>query len=317
MESAIQYPDEPIVVDGIYMARSGYNYTSLFFYEKKFFNSHFIHNKKEWMLNNWHMSIFYSILYIVAVHLGQHIMKTRQKFDLRRGLVSWSFVLAAFSIVGTIRVWPEFIYTFKTYGFQYTICDDSYIHGVNGCWSLLFCISKVPELIDTLFIVLRKQPLIFLHWYHHASVLIYCWYSSKDFASTGRWFVLMNFTVHAGMYTYYGFKALRFNIPKWVNIVITSAQLSQMFFGIGINVAAFQAKRRGDKCHISDENIMWSFIMYFSYFCLFFKFFYTAYIAKPKLKKSANNVTNGDVNGTANGINGVKINGSISNKKIN
>jgi hypothetical protein len=40
----------------------------------------------------------------------------------------------------------------------------------------IFCISKVPELIDTLFIVLRKQKLIFLHWFHHATVLIYSWY---------------------------------------------------------------------------------------------------------------------------------------------
>jgi hypothetical protein len=40
----------------------------------------------------------------------------------------------------------------------------------------LFIISKVPETIDTLFIVLRRQQLIFLHWFHHASVLIYCFY---------------------------------------------------------------------------------------------------------------------------------------------
>lgn len=49
-----------------------------------------------------------------------------------------------------------------------------------------FCFSKLPELIDTVFIVLRKQPLIFLHWYHHASVLVYCWFSYQDYSSTGR-----------------------------------------------------------------------------------------------------------------------------------
>ncbi len=310
----MEYPDTPIKVDGVYMAKSGYNYTNVLFYEEKFFNPHYILDRKKWMLNNWYMSVYYAVFYIVAVHVGQHLMKTRQKFDLRQGLVAWSFVLAGFSIMGTIRVWPEFIYAFKTYGFQYTVCDDSYIDGVNGCWSLLFIISKVPELVDTVFIVLRKQPLIFLHWYHHATVLIYCWYSGKDFASTGRWFVLMNYTVHAAMYTYYGFKALRFKIPKWINIIITSAQLSQMFFGIGINITAFLAKKRGDKCHITDENIMWSFIMYFSYFLLFFKFFYTAYIAKSK--SSVSDVNYSHANGTMNGVNGLKKNG-IPIKKIN
>ena len=60
----------------------------------------------------------------------------------------------------------------------------------------IFCISKVPELIDTLFIVLRKQKLIFLHWFHHATVLIYAWYSYHDWTASGRWFVFMNYTVH-------------------------------------------------------------------------------------------------------------------------
>lgn len=48
-------------------------------------------------------------------------------------------------------------------------------HKVSGFWSTMFVLSKVPELGDTLFIVLRKQPLIFLHWYHHATVLVYSW----------------------------------------------------------------------------------------------------------------------------------------------
>lgn len=40
----------------------------------------------------------------------------------------------------------------------------------------MFVFSKVPELGDTVFIILRKRPLIFLHWYHHVTVLLYTWH---------------------------------------------------------------------------------------------------------------------------------------------
>ena len=73
--------------------------------------------------------------------------------------------------------------------------------------------------MDTLFIVLRKQELILLHWYHHATVLIYCWHSYKGLQSTGRWFSTMNYLVHSLMYTYYACRAMRFKIPRFVNQV--------------------------------------------------------------------------------------------------
>ena len=50
--------------------------------------------------------------------------------------------------------------------------------------------SKLPELGDTLFIVLRKQQLIFLHWYHHITVFIYVWYSYAGHTAPGRWFMV-------------------------------------------------------------------------------------------------------------------------------
>lgn len=314
--------DEPVLIDNMYRSKSGLNYSSLWFYEQKFYSPRYVASKKSWMENNWHLSIVYAAIYIVAVFAGKHFMRNRQKFDLRRALIAWNLVLASFSIIGTIRVWPEFIHTIRTYGFEHSICSNDYASGVNGCWGWLFLLSKVPELVDTVFIILRKQQLIFLHWYHHATVLVYCWYSCKDFTASGRWFILMNFTVHAAMYSYYALRALRFKIPKWVNIIITSGQISQMIIGIFVNTVAYYKKKRGDPCDISDENIKWSFLMYFSYFLLFFKFFYDAYIAKPKPKQlgmnghasSNGSLANGKhhMNGHANG----HLNKEINNNNI-
>eukprot|EP00122_Pirum_gemmata_P011475 Pgem_evm2s10633 len=56
--------------------------------------------------------------------------------------------------------------------------------GPSGMWTTLFIFSKIPELFDTMFIVLRKRPLIFLHWYHHITVLAYCWHAYATRASS-------------------------------------------------------------------------------------------------------------------------------------
>lgn len=81
----------------------------------------------------------------------------------------------------------------------------------------IFCISKVPELIDTLFIVLRKQKLIFLHWFHHATVLIYAWYSYHDWTASGRWFVFMNYSVH-GKFLILFFLILTLSFSSSINV---------------------------------------------------------------------------------------------------
>jgi len=147
----------------------------------------------------------------------------------------------------------------------------------------MFVISKVYELGDTVFIVLRKQPLIFLHWYHHVSVMIYVWYSYTDHTSPGRWFMVMNYTVHSFMYTYYAARAMRFSVARWVNKFITSIQISQMVMGLVINFTIYRVKTQGGRyCQQSFVNIRYCTLMYLSYFCLFAYFFYVTYVQKKK-----------------------------------
>jgi len=147
----------------------------------------------------------------------------------------------------------------------------------------MFVVSKVYELGDTVFIVLRKQPLIFLHWYHHVSVMIYSWHSYTDHTSAARWFAVMNYTVHSFMYTYYAARAMRFHVPRWVNMFITSMQIGQMVMGLVINFSTYRVKTQGGRyCQQSFENIKYCSLMYLSYFCLFIYFFYVTYVQKKK-----------------------------------
>ena len=87
--------------------------------------------------------------------------------DLLKFNPIFPFFLALFSIMGALRTWPEFLHVLSEHGIYHSLCIPSFIEKdrVAGYWTFMFVMSKVPELGDTIFIVLRKQPLIFLHWY--------------------------------------------------------------------------------------------------------------------------------------------------------
>ena len=211
---------------------TGPNYPYVFAFEKIF--DHLV--VKQWMQTNWSAVCLYAIvIYMIVIFGGREYMRTRQRFEMRNILAMWNVFLAVFSIVGTCRTVQEFVHVLsKDKGFYHSICVLNLEHDpVAGFWGFAFVLSKVPELGDTVFIVLRKQPLIFLHWYHHISVLAYTWYSFSEYTAPARWYCMMNYTVHAVMYSYYALKALRFRIPRPIAMVITTLQLIQMIM-VGI-----------------------------------------------------------------------------------
>jgi len=218
-------------------------------------------------------------IYCLCVFGGRRFIKSRPAFSLEQPLVLWSLFLAVYSIVGAIRTTPEMIAILSKHGLHASLCHPCYLYGVTGFWSSLFTISKVVELGDTAFIVLRKKPLIFLHWYHHASVLVYVWYSNVDQSAPGRWFYSMNYIVHAFMYTYYTLRAMRVSMPRMVAMGITTMQITQMLIGNAIFVYLFYDRFLGEGkyCHTSISNMVWGCAMYFSYLVLFVQYFMKAY----------------------------------------
>ena len=255
---------------------SGYS-ADLFDFERTFDHDSF----HSWLKEHWTLSVWYSALYVVLVFAGRHYMNQRPKFNLRLPLAIWSTVLAGFSIFGAIRTIPELVYMIRNYGFEGSVCSPAYFYGPTAFWAYLFTVSKLYELGDTAFIVLRKQPLIFLHWYHHVTVFIYVWYSYTDHTAPGRWFMVMNYTVHSFMYTYYALKAMRFRLPSFINIFITSIQILQMLMGVVIVIKAYQYKAQGHFCQQSKINMQYCAVMYSSYLILFVLFFYQTYL-RPK-----------------------------------
>jgi len=252
----------------------------------KLFQNFDQHVQREWMARNWTISLYGVGLYVAFIYFGTEYMKNRKPMDLRRVMAVWNFALAVFSIMGSATVIPEFFRALnQSNGFHHTVCAPcNDVSHASVVWGYLFCMSKMAELVDTVFIVLRKRKLIFLHWYHHITVLLYCFYSYSDEISTARWFIVVNFFIHSLMYSYYGLRSVGIWVPRVIAMAITILQLSQMVVGVTVNGYAIKAKLTGAECAVSHHHLTLAAIMYASYFILFAHFFRKVYFAQGKRK---------------------------------
>jgi len=229
--------------------------------------------------NEW-IPIVSVIAYCVMLVAGPMLMEKRKRFDLRLPLAYWNLLLAVFSFIGMIRCVPHFFLLMHTHGWQTVICgapEPLYGSGAVGFWVQMFVLSKVFELIDTLFIILRKRPCIFLHWYHHITVLLFTWFC-YSYENPGIIFVAMNYSVHAIMYGYYYLMAMHMK-PSWLPPqVITFMQISQMVVGVTAAANYIVTLRAGGECHVHVP-LLWSCaVMYSSYLYLFAEFFIKRFI---------------------------------------
>lgn len=234
----------------------------------------------DWMQSKPWVPVATVIAYGLLIILGRRIMETREAWKWKKILAAWNFSLSLFSWIGAIRTAPQLFHNLATMSFRDNLCMSpqmTYGSGSSGLWVQLFILSKFPELMDTFFIVIHKKPLIFLHWYHHITVLIYCWHSYVTKSPPGLFFVVMNYSVHAIMYGYYFLMAIKMK-PKWLNAMfITTAQISQMVVGVLVTIFAFLYYDEGKTCQIQKENNTAAFIMYGSYLFLFAQFFVGRY----------------------------------------
>ena len=234
-----------------------------------------------WLEKNWTVSIYCSAVYVALVFLGKRWMSDRQPFSLRRPLVMWNVGLAIFSIVGFLSIVRPMVSSGVENGAAYVACHEVVLtRPPTALWGFLFVLSKVVEFGDTFFVVLRKTPLNFLHWYHHITVFVYSAYNISLEDPTGDWFGALNYFVHSFMYSYYTLKASGFQLHRLVARSITLLQLSQFVVGLALLGFVYWQKSSGRECAAHYQPMYFGTAMYASYLVLFANFFYQRYIKR-------------------------------------
>lgn len=267
-----------------------------------------------WARNHYAIAFGFCAVYLLAIVGLKSYMRDRTYWDVRQIQMFWNLLLAIFSFCGAVRTVPYLLMWVYQEGWTTAMCTSPVVGyggiGPTAFWTCLFIFSKVPELLDTMFILLAKKELLFLHAYHHVTVLLFCWHSYATRSSAGIFFVAMNYFVHSIMYTYYAMqggvslamsKAKREGTEEAKKVLaraqkkrnmlavlapfITALQIAQMIGGIWVLTRIyFQLQLDPLSCDISRFNWLAGLLMYFSYFVLFVMFAFQKYVC-GKAKK--------------------------------
>ncbi|KAJ1456507.1 GNS1/SUR4 family-domain-containing protein [Pelagophyceae sp. CCMP2097] len=233
----------------------------------------------------WEVPLFFVSMYILAIFAAKE--KFTIKVELRSTALCWNVMLSVFSMCGFLACAPVLFSELRSNGLYFCTCAHAgwYGTGTHGAFVAAFVYSKFFELGDTFLLLAAGRKVILLHWWHHATVLLFCWHSYSAQTSTGIWFASMNYGVHAVMYAYFAVTQTSFRkaVQKFA-IYITLLQLCQMLLGISIIVRAILYQIGGKECNVNKTNSILGLAMYFSYFGLFLKLFLENYVFKAKAK---------------------------------
>eukprot|EP00930_Biecheleria_cincta_P020348 TRINITY_DN1531_c0_g1_i5.p1 TRINITY_DN1531_c0_g1~~TRINITY_DN1531_c0_g1_i5.p1 ORF type:complete len:407 (-),score=91.03 TRINITY_DN1531_c0_g1_i5:477-1697(-) len=241
---------------------------------------------------HWEVALVFVAAYLVSIPCLKWLVARYGKWDVKNFAFYWNAGLSIFSWCGVFACVPVLLRTLFTNGFYFTTCAPPKWYGddLSGLFLGLFIYSKVAELVDTILLVLAQKPVIALQWWHHSTVLLFCWHSYSVSIATDMWFCCMNYAVHSVMYGYFAVTATKYRkMATPFAMFITLAQLLQMVVGMYVTVQAVLYQANGHKCHVNKTNSILGLLMYFSYFVLFSKLFVDNYLLKKKKASDAKN----------------------------
>lgn len=237
----------------------------------------------------WMIPLTAVLLYAISIPVLQKHIQRSGKWNMRTFAFYWNAGLSVFSWCGVFACVPILISELTANGFYFTTCAPANWFANSGWTSLfmfLFAFSKFPELVDTIILVLAGKPVIALQWWHHSTVLLYCWHCVCSKIATSVWFAAMNYSVHSIMYAYFALMGTKYRkaVSRYA-IFITLAQLAQMLVGMIVTIAAVIYQDSGAECHVNRTNSVLGLAMYFSYFVLFLELYIQNYVTKSRKRK--------------------------------
>ncbi|GMR61311.1 hypothetical protein PMAYCL1PPCAC_31506, partial [Pristionchus mayeri] len=226
------------------------------------------------------------LLYLVTIFSLKYWMKDREPLKLRIPVATWNFSIALLSGVCAWATTPDFLDILFNKGFSASLCSgrDRLFSGASGRAIFVLLFARLPEFIDTLFIVLRKQPLLFIHYYHHAFTLCFAWFTYSGAWPSSVHGIYVNSLIHTAMYSYYFLTTLNIRPPPIVAKSITIAQILQFAYLLYALIHfTVITQIFGVPCESDSTALALAWIMDLSYLYLFVDFYVNKYNGRTTL----------------------------------
>lgn len=173
-------------------------------------------------------------LYAIGIYTLRRWMQHREPYELKHALLVYNFAQIVFS-------------TLMTAGLSKYVLNGFY--NLNGTadanmefWILMHALAKYLDMMDTVFIVLRKKDrqLSVLHVYHHLSIGVLWsgllhWGLASGTCFFGAW---INSLVHAVMYSHYFFTSPSLGFTNPWKAYLTKFQMFQFFLCVVHSILA-------------------------------------------------------------------------------
>lgn len=226
-----------------------------------------------------------TVYLLFVLKFGPLIMKNRPAYKLERVMQIYNVI----QVVACIYIVYQSVKYCYLQGYN-ILCEPvdystSYRAMKISETCYLYFATKVMDLLDTVFFVLRKKQnqVSFLHVYHHTGMVVLIWHGCKYFAGGHSMFLpTINSFVHIVMYSYYFITSLNPEYRKniWWKKHITQIQLIQ-FFLITLHYAILLFQ---PNCNYPKWVVGVLLPQNFFMFMLFGDFYYKMYIKKPNVK---------------------------------
>ncbi|KAK0532564.1 Fatty acyl-CoA elongase/Polyunsaturated fatty acid specific elongation enzyme [Tilletia horrida] len=210
---------------------------------------------------------------------------------LRVVFVIHNVALSIGSALLLVAMLEEIVPIWKHQGFFPAICAaSSYTPRMRTMYVINY-LFKYVELLDTVFLVIKRKPLGFLHPYHHTATAFLCFTQLHGHTSVSWVVICLNLAVHFFMYMYYALMSLKIPCP-WKRLV-TTGQIVQFILDIGIiyfatynyfvSTYAPYLPHFG-KCAGEESAAVFGCIIISSYLVLFIQFYQKTYSKKTPAK---------------------------------